>query len=97
MARPDAHAAADGPALPQPATTTVPDAAVAVHATATTARAASSLVLRYRVMSRPRLMAMTASASPALTHGDFAWFQRPRLPSTRRLLTIPSSATSGTM
>lgn len=42
-------------------------------------------------------MAMTATARPILTHGEFDRFHRASRPRTRRLLTTMSSVTSGAM
>src|SRR3972149_7018561 len=51
------------------------------------AAGADASVRRYSVISRPRLMAMTAAARPTLTHGELARFHRPSRPGTLRLLT----------
>jgi hypothetical protein len=53
--------------------------------------------MRHSVYKRPKDMATTASARPALTHGELAPFQRPSRPRVRRSLTTSRSPTSGAM
>jgi hypothetical protein len=62
------------------------------HAGVVTGRPGDHIVYR-----SPKVIASTARARPALTHGLLARFQRPIWPSTRRLLTAARSMTKGAM